>query len=99
MCYCLPIYLMFMIFNFCFIIMAVASLVYIKWSMFLLLFLAAKILIEFPFVNAVVIFFRQRALMWYFPLMQPFHIIYTIIAGWLGRFGSYKWKSRVVKNN
>lgn len=87
------------LFNFCFIIMAVASLLYIKWSMFLLLFLAAKILIEFPFVNAVAIFFRQRALMWYFPLMQPFHIIYTIIAGWLGRFGSYKWKSRVVKNN
>jgi hypothetical protein len=29
--------------------------------------------------------------------MQPFHIMYTVIAGWLGKFGSYKWKGRKVK--
>jgi hypothetical protein len=30
-------------------------------------------------------------------MAQPFHILYTVIAGWLGKFGSYQWKERSVK--
>jgi len=30
--------------------------------------------------------------------MQPLHILYTVAAGWLGRFGSYQWKGRTVKS-
>jgi hypothetical protein len=60
--------------------------------------LIAKILIEFPFINSVAIFFGKQKLMKYFPFLQPMHILYTIVAGWLGRFGSYQWKSRIVKN-
>lgn len=62
----------------------------------LLLMLFAKILIEFPFVQSVARFFGQQRLMRYFPFLQPLHILYTIIAGWLGRFGSYKWKDRRI---
>jgi poly-beta-1,6-N-acetyl-D-glucosamine synthase len=65
--------------------------------LFVLLFLI-KVIIEFPFVNAVAIFFNQQRLMKYFIIMQPIHIIYTLISGWLGRFGSYTWKSRKIKN-
>jgi len=25
------------------------------------------------------------------------HIVYTVIAGWLGAFGSFEWKGRRVK--
>jgi hypothetical protein len=32
----------------------------------------------------------------YFPLLQPLHIAYTLIAGWLGKFGSYDWKGRKI---
>lgn len=84
--------------NVCYLVLAIAAIIKISWLSFLLLFLLAKILIEFPLVNASAIFFGQRKIMRYFPLLQPLHIIYIIVSGWLGRFGSYEWKSRVVKN-
>lgn len=61
-----------------------------------LLFLASKTLLEYPFVSAVAVFFREKWLMKYFPLLQPLHIGYTVIAGWLGKFGKYQWKGRRV---
>jgi cellulose synthase/poly-beta-1,6-N-acetylglucosamine synthase-like glycosyltransferase len=67
------------------------------WLFFTLLLLLAKILIEFPFVNSVAHFFGQQRLMKYFPFFQPLHIVYTIIAGWLGKFGKYEWKGRQIK--
>lgn len=85
--------------NVFFLVLAIASVFRASWSAFLLLLLVAKILFEFPLVNSVASFFRQRGVMRYFPLLQPVHIFYTIIAGWLGRFGSYTWKARVIKNN
>jgi biofilm PGA synthesis N-glycosyltransferase PgaC len=84
--------------NICFLVLGVAAIWNIQWFIYLLLFLFAKIIIEFPFVYAVAVFFRQQHLMKYFPLLEPLHIIYIIIAGWLGRFGSYQWKSRTIKN-
>ncbi|HYC28845.1 MAG TPA: glycosyltransferase, partial [Chitinophagaceae bacterium] len=62
-----------------------------------ILFLISKVLLEYPFVNAVATFFRDKWLMKYFPFLQPMHIAYTVIAGWLGKFGKYKWKGRKVK--
>jgi cellulose synthase/poly-beta-1,6-N-acetylglucosamine synthase-like glycosyltransferase len=53
--------------------------------------------IEITFLFPVATFFNDKKLLWYFPLLQPFHILYTIIAGWLGKFGSYKWKGRNLK--
>lgn len=82
--------------NLSFLVLAIACFWKSTWLFFLLLLLLAKILIEFPFVQSVARFFGQQRLMWYFPLLQPIHILYTIIAGWLGRFGSYKWKDRRI---
>ena len=62
---------------------------------FLLLIL--KTLVELFFLFPVAIFFNKQVILWWFPLAQPFHILYTIVAGWLGKFGSYTWKSRMVK--
>lgn len=67
-------------------------------AFFLLLFLAAKIMIEFPLVQTTAIFFGQQRLLKFFPFMQPVHIFYTIIAGWLGKFGRFEWKGRVLKS-
>ncbi len=58
--------------------------------------LACKTAVELFFLYPVAGFFHQRSLLWWFPLAQPFHIVYTIIAGWLGKFGSYEWKGRKV---
>jgi len=57
----------------------------------------AKTIVEFPLVYSVASFFSQRSLLKYFFFFQPLHIFYTIIAGWLGQFGSYEWKGRKVK--
>ena len=67
--------------------------VFICW-LWLLVF---KIIAELIFLFPVAKFFKKIPLLFLFPFMQPFHIIYTIVAGWLGKFGSYKWKGRSVK--
>ena len=62
-----------------------------------LLLVIAKTLIELSFMVPVAGFYNHtKALLW-FPLMQPFHILYTVIAGWLGKFGTYQWKGRSVR--
>jgi cellulose synthase/poly-beta-1,6-N-acetylglucosamine synthase-like glycosyltransferase len=59
--------------------------------------LIAKTIIELIFLFPVAKFFNKQSLLWLFPIAQPFHIIYTVIAGWLGKFGTYEWKQRKVK--
>ncbi len=66
------------------------------WLWFLLVGLLAKTVLEYPFVRSVAVFFGQRRLMVYFPLLQPLHIVYTLVVGWLGKFGSYEWKNRKI---
>jgi cellulose synthase/poly-beta-1,6-N-acetylglucosamine synthase-like glycosyltransferase len=60
--------------------------------------LGAKTMVEAIFLWPVAQFFRKTSLMLTFPLLQPIHILYTVAAGWLGRFGSYQWKGRKVKH-
>jgi poly-beta-1,6-N-acetyl-D-glucosamine synthase len=59
--------------------------------------LFAKILVESYFLNPVAKFYSQEKLMTLFPFFQPLHIIYTVIAGFLGVFGDFHWKGRRVK--
>jgi cellulose synthase/poly-beta-1,6-N-acetylglucosamine synthase-like glycosyltransferase len=56
-----------------------------------------KTVVELIFLYPVAKFFGKQKLLWWFLPAQPFHIVYTLIAGWLGKFGSYKWKGRTVK--
>jgi pilus assembly protein TadC len=63
--------------------------------LFLFLFIV-KTAVELFFLFPVAGFFRKKKLMWWFIPAQPFHILYTLVAGWLGKFGSYKWKDRKV---
>jgi glycosyltransferase involved in cell wall biosynthesis len=62
-----------------------------------LLLLCFKTIIELYFLYPVAQFFNNTKLLWWFPIAQPFHILYTVVAGWLGKFGSYQWKGREVK--
>ena len=64
-----------------------------------LVFIGCKTLVEIPLMYAAAKFFNQQKLLWWFLLMQPFHILYTVVAGWFGTFGSYKWKGRTVTKN
>jgi cellulose synthase/poly-beta-1,6-N-acetylglucosamine synthase-like glycosyltransferase len=59
--------------------------------------LVIKTTIELIFLSPVAKFFNEQKLLTSFPFFQPLHIIYTVIAGWLGVFGSFEWKGRRVK--
>lgn len=59
--------------------------------------LFAKVLIELFFLVPVARFYGKTKELWYFPLFQPVHIAYIIMAGFLGKFGTYQWKGRKVK--
>ncbi len=66
------------------------------WLVWLVVLLF-KTVAELYFLYPVAVFFRKTTLLWAFPAAQPFHILYTVVAGWLGKFGSYQWKERKVK--
>ena len=69
-----------------------------KTTITLFLFLIfLKTEIELLFLYPVAKFFGERKLLWLFPIFQPFHIVYTVVAGFLGKFGTYTWKGRTVK--
>ncbi len=62
-----------------------------------ILLLIFKTLTELFFLWPVAKFFDKLSLLWLFPIMQPFHILYTVTAGFFGKFGTYEWKERKVK--
>jgi cellulose synthase/poly-beta-1,6-N-acetylglucosamine synthase-like glycosyltransferase len=57
----------------------------------------AKTLIELALMIPAAKFFQQEKALRWFLLMQPLHIVYTVTAGWLGKFGNYQWKGRTVR--
>ncbi len=85
------------VFNLSFIIVPVLSIWFSGLLLFWLAMLVAKTLIELRFIYPVALFFKQQKLLWWFAVMQPVHILYTVCAGWLGKFGKYTWKGRIVK--
>ena len=59
--------------------------------------LIVKVGAEFAFLKPVSVFFNRQGLMNWFIPMQPFHIVYVVISGFLGLTGNYRWKGRIVK--
>ena len=78
-------------------ILGIFSFFYPSTFCLFLILIGIKIIVELFFLYPVARFFGKEKLLWWFIPAQPFHIIYTLIAGWLGKFGSYRWKGRRVK--
>jgi cellulose synthase/poly-beta-1,6-N-acetylglucosamine synthase-like glycosyltransferase len=85
------------LFNVSFIVLLLTGFWYPELWLWCAGLLLAKTIVEFPFLNSIAGFFRQKHLLKYFIFFQPFHILYTIIAGLLGQVGKYRWKGRRVK--
>jgi cellulose synthase/poly-beta-1,6-N-acetylglucosamine synthase-like glycosyltransferase len=85
------------LFNVSFIVLPVVAIWYPSILLYWLTMLTAKTIIELRFVTPVSKFFNQQQLLVWFPVMQPVHIVYTVVAGWLGKFGKYTWKGRTVR--
>ena len=63
----------------------------------LIIALAFKTFFELFFLDPVAQFFHKKEELRYFPLYQPIHILYNIVAGLFGQIKMYTWKGRKVK--
>ena len=75
----------------------VAALFSAEYRLHALLLVVVKTSVELLFLWRVADFFSCRAPLFWFPFAQPFHVLYTVISGWLGKFGRYSWKGRTVR--
>lgn len=82
------------LFIFCFLLMAVWQ----KFALVLFVLLCVvKFFMELFFVKEVAAFFQQQYLVPWLLWLQPLHIIYIVVSGFFGQFGSYEWKGRKLK--
>lgn len=92
-----PVLLLVYLFNLGFGVILVAVFICAAYWKWLLIFWAAKTLVELPlFITTAKFFNRLSTVKWFF-LFQPLHILYTLFSGLLSRFGKYEWKGRRVK--
>jgi cellulose synthase/poly-beta-1,6-N-acetylglucosamine synthase-like glycosyltransferase len=54
-----------------------------------------KTIVEWFYIKSAAVFFGKLNFL-QFAFLQPLHITYMVVAGWLGKFGNYKWKGRSV---
>lgn len=66
------------------------------YFLYLLFFLLAKTLIEWPFVASVAAFYGEQKLMRSFFFLQPLHVFYTVLVGIWSQLGKYEWKGRTA---
>ncbi len=59
--------------------------------------IAFKTFFEMYFLDPVAKFYKMPNGLRYFPLYQPLHITYTLVAGLFGQVKTYTWKGRRVK--
>jgi cellulose synthase/poly-beta-1,6-N-acetylglucosamine synthase-like glycosyltransferase len=85
------------LFNLAFPVLLVAGIfnadhLYIACMMFVI-----KVAAEYLFLEPVAKFFRKQWIFGSFFFLQPLHILYIIVAGFLGFVGGYEWKGRRVR--
>lgn len=83
--------------NFIFLLLFILGFFNLQYFLWLAIFYIVKVATEMIFMHNVCNFFKQKELLKYFPIMESFHIVYTLISGWLGKFGKYEWKGRSVQ--
>jgi len=64
------------------------------WAGFVLLKTAVELLLLVPVAR----FFGQTSLLQWFLPLQPLHMLYIVLAGFLGNFKQYEWKGRKVQD-
>jgi cellulose synthase/poly-beta-1,6-N-acetylglucosamine synthase-like glycosyltransferase len=84
-------------FNFSLLVLLITGCFYTYLLPAFIILLAVKIIIEYSFIYPVAVFYERKQLLKWFILFQPVHILYTVIAGWLGLFGRFEWKGRKVR--
>jgi cellulose synthase/poly-beta-1,6-N-acetylglucosamine synthase-like glycosyltransferase len=81
-------------FNVWCLVLLVAALLQSNIWVYTLLCLGVKTGIELLLLAPITLFYGQARLLLYFPLLQPFHIVYTVLIGLLSLQKTYEWKGR-----
>lgn len=84
------------LYNFNFLFLVIASILSLQILKISLMLFLTKVIAEFIFVIPLSNFFKKRKELLFFIFLQPLHVSYIIMAGFLGKFGSYTWKDRSV---
>lgn len=84
-------------FNLSFPVLFIAALFDIKLLNIFFILVTWKIAIELLFLWPVAGFFGKRRQLLVFPFLQALHIVYIILAGFLGYKGRFVWKGRSVE--
>ncbi|HEY9178951.1 MAG TPA: glycosyltransferase [Flavipsychrobacter sp.] len=85
------------LFNLSLVAMLIIAIFYSNYFVCLAAMFGAKVIIELVYLYPVAGFFSKRKQLWIFPLLQPLHIVYIVVAGLLGFAGKYRWKDREVQ--
>jgi glycosyltransferase involved in cell wall biosynthesis len=85
------------VFNLSFLVLAIAGLFHHGYWWLMACMFALKVTVELMFLVPVARFFDKERTLRYFIPLQPLHIVYIIIAGFLGFRGAYEWKGRRVR--
>ena len=85
------------LFNVSLIALLVAGAFNVLYWKVLMGMMAMKIALEILFLLPVSGFFNKRRTLLIFPFLQPLHILYIGLAGFLGFVGKYEWKGRSLK--
>ncbi len=62
-----------------------------------LIFICVKILAELSLLLQVLHFYKRKALALFFIPLQPVHMLYMVLVGFLGLIKKYDWKGRSVR--
>ncbi len=84
-------------FNCWLVVLFFAGLFNKSYFLHLVVLLICKTFIELVFMIPLAKFYSKEKILLNFPLLQPLHILYIVIAGWLGKLGKYTWKGREIK--
>lgn len=70
------------------------------WKEMLLIFgigFGTKMIAELILLIPAARFFKLQKKIFWFPLLQPLHVFYTVFAGFLSQFRTYTWKGRRLR--
>jgi cellulose synthase/poly-beta-1,6-N-acetylglucosamine synthase-like glycosyltransferase len=87
------------LFNLSLLLLGLSSLFFVQNLYTFLVFLGIKILLEMFFIIPVLFFFSRSIQLIIFPFLQPFHMFYIVLAGFLSRIGKFEWKDRKVNQS
>lgn len=85
------------LFNLMLVSTLIAGIFDTEWLAAALACMTLKTAVEYYYLLPVSRFFDSKWVMPWFVLLQPLHVLYIVMAGFLGFFGDYEWKGRRVR--